>query len=122
MADIPLDRAIALALGLLVIAAVFVAYVWTIFWAYRDAKSRGKSGVLVALLVALLHPWPLPVPNDWTSLVNRAQTDAETEAIRRSIQRGAPLGSPQWQRRTAGRLGLEWTLRARGRPRKSNPS
>jgi len=59
MSDIPLDRAIALVLGLLVIAAVFIAYVWTIFWAYRDAKARGKSGVLVALLVALLHPWPL---------------------------------------------------------------
>jgi hypothetical protein len=59
MQDIPLDRAIALLLGLLVIAAVMVAYVWTIFWAYRDGKARGKSGVLVALLVALLHPWPL---------------------------------------------------------------
>jgi hypothetical protein len=59
MGDIPFDRAIALVLGLLVIAAVVVAYVWTIFWAYRDAKTRGKSGMLVALLVALLHPWPL---------------------------------------------------------------
>lgn len=59
MSDIPLDRAIAFLLGLLVIAAVIVAYVWTISWAYRDAKARGKSGFLVALLVALLHPWPL---------------------------------------------------------------
>jgi type IV secretory pathway TrbD component len=59
MGGIPLDRAIALLLGLLVIAAVFVLYVWTIFWAYRDGKARGKSGSLVALLVALLHPWPL---------------------------------------------------------------
>ncbi len=57
--DPPFVRAIALVLGLLVIAAVVVAYVWTIFWAYRDAKARGMSGVLVALLVALLHPWPL---------------------------------------------------------------
>lgn len=57
--DPPFVRVIALVLGLLVIAAVVVIYVWTIFWAYRDAKARGKSGVLAALLVALLHPWPL---------------------------------------------------------------
>ena len=30
----------------------------SIWWAADDARSRGKSGCLVALLVALL-PWPL---------------------------------------------------------------
>lgn len=35
-----------------------VLYIWSIIWAYRDAESRGKSGILVALLVALLS-WPL---------------------------------------------------------------
>ena len=57
--DPPFVRGIALILGLLVVATVLIAYVWSIFWAYRDGKARGKSGVLVALLVALLHPWPL---------------------------------------------------------------
>ena len=66
----------------------------------------------------LLHRWPLPEPADWIEHVNRPQTEAELKAVRRAIQRGAPFGSSQWQLRTAKRLGLEWTLRARGRPRK----
>jgi hypothetical protein len=50
------------AIGLIVfgvISLVFLAlYVWSIIWSYADAESRGKSGCLVALLVALLS-WPL---------------------------------------------------------------
>jgi hypothetical protein len=34
------------------------------------------------------------------------------------VNRGAPFGTERWQARTAKSLGLEWTLRARGRPRK----
>jgi putative transposase len=64
-----------------------------------------------------LSPWPLPRPRDWTDLVNRPQTEAELEAIRRSVTRGQPYGSETWTRKTAGRLGLESTLRRRGRPR-----
>jgi hypothetical protein len=64
----------------------------------------------------LLSAWPLPEPEDWVDLVPEPQTDAETEAIRRSVQRGQPYGSPPWVLRSARRLGLESTLRARGRP------
>lgn len=65
----------------------------------------------------LLHPWPLPEPADWVRIVNRPQREAELIAIRQSVQRGSPFGSSQWQIRTAARLGLDWTLRPRGRPR-----
>jgi putative transposase len=68
----------------------------------------------------LLHRWPVPQPTDWVRLVNRAQSEAELKAVRHAIRRGAPLGSPQWQLRTAAKLGLEWTLRARGRPKKKS--
>jgi len=41
-----------------VAAAVFLTlFVYSIVWAYRDAKVRGKSGTLVALIVALVQ-WP----------------------------------------------------------------
>ena len=41
-----------------VAAAVFLTLVvYSIVWAYRDAKARGKSGTLVALIVALVQ-WP----------------------------------------------------------------
>ena len=47
----------------IIIAGVFalgflVLYIGTIIWAYGDAERRGKSGCLVALLVALLS-WPI---------------------------------------------------------------
>ncbi len=69
-------------------------------------------------LGALLHPWPVPQPNKWLAYVNAAQTDAELAALRRAVQRGSPFGSEHWQQRVAKRLGLEFTLRPRGRPRK----
>lgn len=61
---------------------------------------------------------PVKLPRNWTELVNRPQTEAEVSAVRRSLERGSPLGGDVWQRRTAGRLHLEHTLRPRGRPRK----
>ena len=66
-----------------------------------------------------IHEWPLPRPRNWTSLVNRAQTKAELDALRTSVTRGRPFGSDAWQKRTAKRLGLESTFRSRGRPRKT---
>lgn len=33
-------------------------YIWSIVWAYRDAESRGKPGLLIALMIALLS-WPI---------------------------------------------------------------
>lgn len=44
--------------SLLLGLAGLVLYIWSIIWVYRDAESRGKSGLAVALLVALLS-WPL---------------------------------------------------------------
>jgi putative transposase len=66
----------------------------------------------------LLSAWPVDIPANWVKEVNRAQTEAELEAIRRSVQRGQPYGEESWAKRVAVRLGLESTLRSRGRPRK----
>jgi hypothetical protein len=37
---------------------ILVVYVASVGWAYTDAQARGKSGCLVALLVAILS-WPV---------------------------------------------------------------
>jgi putative transposase len=66
-----------------------------------------------------LHASPVKLPRNWRELVNRPQTEAEIAAVRRSIERGTPLGGERWQQRTAERLGLEQTLHPRGRPRKT---
>ena len=67
-------------------------------------------------------PWlsegPLAWPGRWVEEVNRAQTEDELAALRRSVSRGAPFGDEPWQAQTALALGLESALRRQGRPRK----
>jgi putative transposase len=67
-----------------------------------------------------LAPWPIERPRDWTARVNRPFGPAEEEAVQRSIRRGQPFGSEPWQVKTSARLGLESTVRARGRPRRTS--
>ena len=62
---------------------------------------------------------PMGRPSDWVRRVNRPETDAELEAIRKSINRGTPFGTKAWQTRAAARFRLQSTLRPRGRPRKA---
>jgi putative transposase len=84
-------------------------------WRWSSLWHRQHPGGKVG---AILDAWPVPEPDNWTDLVNVAQTTAELEAVRRSVSRGSPFASQVWQGRIAKRLGLEYTLRARGRPRK----
>ena len=44
--------------GSLIGLVVLIIYIASIIWAYSDGRARGKSGCLVALLVALLS-WPI---------------------------------------------------------------
>lgn len=67
----------------------------------------------------MLCDWPLPQSTGWVRHVNRPQSESEMETIRRSVQRGQPFGAERWVETTARRLGLESTLRARGRPMKA---
>jgi putative transposase len=81
---------------------------WSSLWRRVHGSSEDR---------VILSSWPLPEPGGWVGLVNRAQTEREVEAIRHSIRRGQPYGSESWVKRTARALGLESTLRPRGRPR-----
>lgn len=65
----------------------------------------------------LLADWPVPRPSRWRQIVNRAQSEAELESLRRCVQRGRPYGNDRWVKRAARRHDLETTLRPRGRPR-----
>jgi len=67
---------------------------------------------------ALLAAWPLPRKASWIDHVNDPLTEAELAAVRRSVQRGNPFGGSAWSERATRRLGLESTLRPRGRPKK----
>lgn len=37
---------------------ILALLVWSLIWVYQDAEKRGKSGILVAILVFLLE-WPI---------------------------------------------------------------
>jgi putative transposase len=66
----------------------------------------------------MLDPGPVPRPANWLEHVNEPHTEAELERLRESLRRGRPFGSAVWMKATASELGLEATLRPRGRPRK----
>ena len=68
-------------------------------------------------------PWysagPVPRGRNWLSYVAQPQSDLELLALRRCANRGSPYGGEWWQKSTVAKLGLESTLRPRGRPRKT---
>ncbi|MEX0725444.1 MAG: transposase [Planctomycetaceae bacterium] len=66
----------------------------------------------------LLSPWPIPRLSNWVDRINQPLSERELEAVRRSVQRGCPLGDEAWIASTAHKFGLESTLRRRGRPPK----
>ena len=68
--------------------------------------------------VPWLSTWPVTLPEQWIEHVNAAQTESELAALRRSVTRGAPYGDEAWQAKTAVTLGLQSSLRPKGRPRK----
>jgi hypothetical protein len=67
-----------------------------------------------------LSDGPLPLPKQWHRMVNNlsAVDETITAKIEKTIDRGSPLGDDDWIVKAAGDLGLESTIRPRGRPRK----
>jgi putative transposase len=81
------------------------AWRWSSLW-HRTHRNRA----------GLVDAGPVVLPRRWRQHVQAPQTEAELAALRRSVVRGAPFGDADWQQRTAKQLGLESTLRSRGRP------
>ena len=80
-------------------------------WQWSSLARRGRDAKLTP------SQWPVDRPRSWTSLVNAGVDTDSAEQIRKSITRERPFGDEKWINRTAKRLGLEWTLRPRGRPK-----
>ncbi len=83
---------------------------WSSAWRRLHGEPT-RSGWLTAV--------PGGLPDDWTTLVNQPQTEAELNDLRKCIARGRPYGSDTWTVAFARRHGLDSTLRARGRPKKA---
>lgn len=84
-------------------------------WRWGSLWRRDHSDTEPAVTLA---DWPVERPARWQRWVQEPQSEAEQRALQRCLQRGQPFGSDAWVGRTARRLGLETTLRPRGRPKK----
>ncbi len=77
--------------------------------------ARWMSGT--AAERSMLAAWPKARGSRWCDRVNAPQTEEELAALRRCVERGRPFGGDDWCDRIARQLGLESTLRPRGRPK-----
>ena len=85
---------------------------WSSLWRWKHGDAEARK---------LLSEWPVRRPRKWLDWVAQPQTEAELQALRQCLNRGRPFGSDAWVQHTSQRLGLESTLRPRGRPRKEIP-
>jgi len=83
-------------------------------WSWSSASARGGQQPASDFL----HCGPVERGRNWLQFVNRPQTEAEMASLCKCIERGTPYGTATWQRIIAKKLGLESSLRPRGRPKK----
>ncbi len=86
-------------------------------WQWSGLWRRAENPVVEDELV--LSPWPVERPRNWTARVNAKLGEERLKSFRECVDRGRPFGGEEWVAATAGRLGLEFTLRGPGRPRKA---
>ncbi|BCA78386.1 transposase [Desulfuromonas sp. AOP6] len=63
-------------------------------------------------------PLPTLYNLNWAEFVNQPLTQEQQNNWQKSMERQAPFGEDDWQKRVCGKFGLESTLRPIGRPRK----
>lgn len=84
---------------------------WGSAWRRENGSDAQKK---------LLGAWPVPVPRNYLSLLNKPQTIGEIDAIRAAVRRGRPFGSESWIRSAIKKFDLATTMHSRGRPRKGS--
>jgi putative transposase len=62
---------------------------------------------------------PAERPEPWLRFVNREEEAEELARLRECVNRGSPFGDDKWRENAAMKLGLESTIRPRGRPTKN---
>jgi putative transposase len=67
-----------------------------------------------------LDAWPVVQPPDWADCVNERPAETELDAVRACTKRGTPYGEMTWAARMAEILGIQCSLRPRGRPKKGS--
>jgi putative transposase len=86
-------------------------------WGSLWSRVHGKREIK-----AILSPWPVERPTNWTARVNTPLTAKEVQRVLVSLKRGRPFGGDDWVWRTVKELRLENTIRPEGRPPKQRES
>ena len=81
-------------------------------WSSHGETLRKSSPGIADIL-------PIELPENWGTYVDAPLTGSELERLRQSVNRQSPYGGLHWQSKVCEELGLESTLRPRGRPRNS---
>ena len=83
-------------------------------WPWSSAAARGRGGGIRTPL----DTGPLDLGADWLENLAQAISAESLAALRVSVNRERPFGSPDWAHGAAERLGLESSFRPVGRPHK----
>jgi putative transposase len=67
----------------------------------------------------LLDEWPIDRPDDWIEIVNEPLDEKDLQRVRTSVTRSRPMGPDDWVHQMVEKLGLRFTIRGRGRPRRT---
>jgi putative transposase len=82
-------------------------------WRWGSLNWRESREAPIALT-----PAPIDLPKWWSEFVNQPMTTAELQAVRESVYRQRPFGSPDWVESAALESGMEQSLAPIGRPRR----
>ena len=82
-------------------------------WKWSSAPGRRDGTAAV-----WMDPGPVAWPKDWELWVNAEEGQEELESLRKCVVRGRPWGGENWVARIVRQLGLEHSVRPRGRPKK----
>ncbi|MGH6961912.1 MAG: transposase, partial [Dongiaceae bacterium] len=74
-------------------------------WASLAIRAGGSDAA------AFLRSGPLPLPANWSEVVNETPLPDELAPVRACVNRGTPFGDDRWAKRAAHRLGIEASLR-----------
>ena len=81
---------------------------WSSYF-YRERKND--------IFFSLIDSSYIKLPENWNEYVNRFLGEEDENKILQSIQRQSPYGEKMWQIKISKKLGLEYTLRPKGRPK-----
>jgi putative transposase len=82
---------------------------WT--WSSHGEVIKKRERILVDEV-------PIELPVAWDKYVDEPLTEKELKKLRQAVNRQSPYGSCEWQIQACKELGLESTIRPRGRPKK----